>query len=636
MQTLVEPSVHESLFYEDERDLSASVARFFMRVRRAGDRLLVVATRAHWQAFATRLAADGLDAALLVTRGEAAFFDAREVLDSLVVNGSVDQVGFIDRVSRIVRDLSGPSGAPVRAYGEMVDLLWRDGQMETAHQLEELWNQTLQTAPVSMLCGYGLDAMARDLSGVNFTRICAAHTRVWPAGAAKFDGLDPASAVEMSRLQQRVRALEADLAHRHDFERAMRDSFRARAAAESAMKASRRELAGAVARVRHLGRQKDEFSAVVAHELRTPLAAIPAAVGVARNPASPDDVRHDALDVIDRQVRQIARLVDDLMDVSKISTGRLALRTAPTDVRIAIEAALDAVRPAIAAAGQRLTASISDEPMIVVGERARLTQILTNVVDNASKYTARGGHVAVEAEPDVEAGHVRIAVSDTGIGMTPEVLERVFDMFEQAFDARDRARGGLGIGLTVAQRLVHLHGGTIEANSAGLGRGSRFTLTFPLHDRATPLTAVLAPRNDTPAVSTRGLDMPTLRVLVVDDNVDSAEAMALLLKLYGHDVTVAHDGEAALAAAEADRPHAILLDIGLPRVDGYEVARRLRATDWAAGIFIVAVSGWGQDADRQRSREAGFDHHLVKPADPDALLKLLEDVRRSVAGDSAS
>jgi signal transduction histidine kinase/CheY-like chemotaxis protein len=614
---------HSLQFYDNERYLASAVASSLTRDGIGDDRLLIVATPAHNGAFAAELAKAGVDVQSLQAAGRVVFADARAMLDELIVDGLPDGRRFAERVGGLVRQLSGGKGATVRAYGEMVDVLWRDGNIEAAHRLEDLWGELCATMPLTVLCGYGLDALAGDVTGAQFLRICRKHDHIAPAEGYTRAGTEAARALEVSRLQQRARALEAEIEHRKELEAAMRDALQARAEAEEAA----RELAD---RLRDNDRRKDEFIATLAHELRNPLAPIRNAVPLIRSPLESEEVRRAAIDVVDRQVRQMARLVDDLMDLSRVSTGRLDLRLAAVDVRDAVDAALETSGPAIAAAGQKLTVSVAADPVLVDGDLTRLGQVVSNLLNNASKYTDRGGHIAVEVENDAENGEAVVAVSDTGIGMTPELIGRVFDMFEQANDALDRSRGGLGIGLTLARRLVELHGGRIEATSGGLGRGSRFMFRLPLNEHvpAGPGKARLSTCADTPMEST---EMSGLRVVVVDDNVDSAEAMSLLVRHYGHDVQVAHDGEHALRVAESHRPHVVLLDIGLPRVDGYEVARRLRTLPWASAIAIVAVSGWGQDSDRQRSREAGFDRHLVKPADPDELLKLLADVQRSVA-----
>jgi signal transduction histidine kinase/CheY-like chemotaxis protein len=366
--------------------------------------------------------------------------------------------------------------------------------------------------------------------------------------------------------------------------------------------------------IQQADRQKNEFLSMLAHELRNPLAPIRNAIEVMKLRGEiPPDLAW-ARDVIDRQMRQLSRLVDDLLDVSRITRGKIELRKQPIDVGPVVLQAVEASRPFIESKRHELCVAVPDEPIRVIGDAARLAQVLTNLLINAAKYTEEGGRLSLTARR--EGGEAVLAVRDTGIGIPPDMLAAVFDLFIQVEHSIDRSQGGLGVGLTLVKRLVEMHGGSVRASSPGVGQGSEFVVRLPALD------AVQSP---TPVHSDVKASQPPqpLRVLVVDDNTDTADTLATLLELEGHQVRLAHDGPTALAAAAAFRPDAVVLDLGLPGMDGFEVARRLRDRTGGNGLVLVAVSGYGQDEDRKRARLAGFDHHLVKPAEIGTLRSLL-------------
>ncbi|HKV07728.1 MAG TPA: PAS domain-containing protein, partial [Thermoanaerobaculia bacterium] len=363
-------------------------------------------------------------------------------------------------------------------------------------------------------------------------------------------------------------------------------------------------------------RRKDDFLAVLAHELRNPLAPLFNTLELLSLKEGDPVVVSQAREVMERQVRQMARLVDDLLDVSRIIRGKIVLRREPVDLAEVVATAVDTSRPLIEARRHALTISLPERPVRLEADAARLAQVLANLLNNAAKYTEVGGRIDLTAER--KNGVVVLRVRDNGSGISAEMLPHVFDLFAQAESTLDRAQGGLGIGLTLARRLIEMHGGTVEAQSEGVGRGSEFVVYLP---------ALVEPAGASP-VATRNLPGPAAaegsrRVLVVDDNVDSAESLALLLQLYGHDVRLAHDGLTALDEARASAPDVMLLDIGLPKMDGYAVARSLREDPTFQNLTLIAMTGYAQEEDRRRTREAGFDHHLVKPVDLDALRELL-------------
>jgi PAS domain S-box-containing protein len=381
-----------------------------------------------------------------------------------------------------------------------------------------------------------------------------------------------------------------------------------------------RQAADLIERKRHedalrkADRRKDEFLATLAHELRNPLAPIRNATQILKSKPSKDPQILWCRDVIERQVTLMARLLEDLLDVSRISRNMLRLRRERVALADVVEVAVETSRPLIEAAGHELVVDLPDAPVILEADPLRVEQILSNLLNNAAKYTEEGGRIVLTGR--CEGDLLTVAVADNGIGIAAEALPEVFEMFSQDKSSMSRAQGGLGVGLSLVRGLAALHGGTIEAKSDGPGRGSEFVLRLPV---------VVAGSDCAPArTKIEGIRAPkSFRILIVDDNQDSADSLAKLLEVMGHDVEVAYDGAEGLAAASESRPDVVLLDIGMPQLDGYETCRRIHAEPWGREILLVALTGWGQDEDRRKTDEAGFDEHIVKPVDAQALLKLL-------------
>ena len=371
--------------------------------------------------------------------------------------------------------------------------------------------------------------------------------------------------------------------------------------------------------LRQADRHKDEFLAMLAHELRNPLAPIRNAVHLMRMKPLQDPQMCLARDVIERQLSQLTRLVDDLLDVSRITRGKINLTRQPLKVSELIARAVETVEPIIQGRSQVLTVELPEQPPVVDGDCMRLTQAIANVLGNAAKYTDAGGSIVLQV--CARARDVEIRVRDTGIGIPAEVLPKIFDLFTQLDQRMERPQSGLGIGLALVRRLVEMHGGSVSAHSEGAGRGSEFVICLPL---MTP--AVLPAVGDQLTAECQAARPQHRRILVADDNLDALESLAALLALNGHEVHRAQDGAAALQAAMRHRPEVIFLDIGMPQMDGYEVARRIRAHEWGKELLLIAVTGWGQESDRQRSFAAGFDFHLVKPVDLEKLNQLLSKV----------
>jgi PAS domain S-box-containing protein len=368
-------------------------------------------------------------------------------------------------------------------------------------------------------------------------------------------------------------------------------------------------------------RRKDEFLATLAHELRNPLAPIRQAAAISKAPAATEAQKRWSHEVIDRQVHQMALLLDDLLDVSRITRGMLRLRPGPTELKALIDAAVETARPLIDARRHELVVELPAEPLRLQVDAMRVAQVVANLLANAAKYTDPGGRIRVVAERTGD--ELQLRVSDNGIGLRAEALSEIFEMFTQVRSAEDRSAGGLGIGLALAKGLVALHGGRIWAQSPGPGQGSTFTLSLPLgHD------AVAA---EAPSVTPPGAERARRRVLVADDNHDAAESLAELLRLNGHEVTVAFDGEAALAEFRRFQPEVALLDIGMPKLDGNAVAGAIRRSPSGRHTMLVAITGWGQEKDRSEALAAGFDHHLTKPVDPERVHVLLTNLASQAA-----
>jgi CheY-like chemotaxis protein/nitrogen-specific signal transduction histidine kinase len=377
-----------------------------------------------------------------------------------------------------------------------------------------------------------------------------------------------------------------------------------------------------------LDRRKDEFLAMLSHELRNPLAPIVNAALLLRLHSNrnrlhgiENPIVQQSAAIIERQVGQLVRIVDELLEVSRISTGRIQLHQERIALGVVVDNAVATVRSLIEQRKHELTLSLPTQAIGVHADAARLEQVVVNLLTNAAKYTDPGGHIWVTVQQEGEEAvlHVR----DTGVGIAPEILPRVFDLFTQAERSLDRSQGGLGIGLALVRRLVEIQGGTVAASSV-LGKGSEFTVRLPM-------VSPPQPKPLSPATETAQPTRPSLRVLVVDDNVDAATTLAFLVKEIGHDVRTVYDGSAVLEAALDYRPNVVLLDIGLPGLNGFEVAMRLRQQPALQKAVLVAMTGYGQESDRQLSKEAGFDHHLVKPGDFGKVLEILVTVSESPA-----
>jgi PAS domain S-box-containing protein len=376
------------------------------------------------------------------------------------------------------------------------------------------------------------------------------------------------------------------------------------------------ELRGRAEELLAADRRKNEFLATLAHELRNPLAPIRNGLQIWRLGHSDPEMMEQARDMMERQLSQMVRLVDDLLDLSRVSRGTIELRKERIDLAKIVQQAVETSRPVIEQAGHELTIHLPPSTTYVDADLTRMAQVFSNILNNAAKYTESGGHIRLSVER--HGDEAVVSVQDDGVGIPADMLPNVFDMFTQVDRNLERSQGGLGIGLSIVKRLVEMHGGDIEVKSDGHGTGSEFIVRLPV------ALSVLQPQSDDVAparVSTRR------RILVVDDNRDAAVSLAMMLRLMGNELKTAHDGLEALDVAAAFRPDLILLDIGMPKLNGYDTARKIREQSWGKYILLVALTGWGQDDDRRKSQEAGFDAHMVKPIEQAALAKLLASTK---------
>jgi len=516
--------------------------------------------------------------------------DAAETLARITSDGWPDPVKFGEIVGGTVGRAAAVSPAGhVVAFGEMVALLWAEGRRDAAIRLEELWNELAKSHSFALLCAYPIAAFGAHADGAKFASVSDLHGEVLPTEAFTDLGEEVDRLRAVASLQQKAAALESELARRLTLEQ---------------------ELKAKVEQLADVDRRKDEFLAMLGHELRNPLAPVSAALEVMRLRADDPQRVGNAREVVERQIAHMTRLVDDLLDVSRITRGQIELRKEPVALAALVERAVEVARPIIDERGHRLTLDLPGVPVTFQGDRSRLEQVLSNLLSNAAKYTDVGGRIWVQGF--VDGDRLVLSVRDNGEGLDPDLRLRVFDLFVQGPDTRSMARGGLGLGLTLVRQLVQLHGGTVEALSDGPGTGSEFVVRLPY------VPAIAATRGRAPRLDASGHGR---RILVVDDNVDAAEALAELLREYGHSVRTAHGAGAGIAEALRSRPEIVLLDISMPDADGYEVASRLRAE--LTGTMLVALTGYGEKRHRERSRAAGFDHHLTKPVDTGALEKLL-------------
>jgi len=594
---------HIVQFYEDEDFLVERVVDFLNKGFGAGQPAVVIATEAHAGKFRDGLRANGLDVDAAVKGGLLTILDAGATLDSFMTGALPDEELFVSIVGGVIETASARRpGRGVRAYGEMVNVLWNDGNPEAAIRLEQFWNTLLQTYDCSLMCAYGMRNFLHDADGEGLLEVCQQHGHVIPAEGYTWAGSEETRLREITRLQQRAQALETELDRRRELEQALSAALvreqSARADAETA------------------SRSKDDFLAVLSHELRTPLNAILGWTQIVDARRTHKDTVSRALEVIGRNAKQQMRLIDDLLDVSRIVSGKMQIAADPVDLTTTIGAAVETVGPAAASKGVEIDVMIDRTARLVTGDADRLQQVVWNLLSNAVKFTPKGGRVEVRLER--VNGDAQIVVRDTGPGITPAFLPHVFDRFRQADTSITRRHGGLG--LAVVRYLVEAHGGTATAESAGDGSGATFRVRLPLRP-ATPNIAIVS--RPSPAALP-----PETRVLIVDDERDARELLQYILGQAGATVDVVGSAGEALKMVSAHPYDVVLTDIGMPDCDGYELIAALRALAHpkTPNLRAVAVTAYAGDYHRLRALAAGYDDYLTKPVDPERLSGVISDL----------
>jgi signal transduction histidine kinase/ActR/RegA family two-component response regulator len=569
------PHSHSVQFYESDNFLVDSLSRWFDDGLSRDGSCIFIGTDEHRAGLEERLSRNGINLASLRQHGRYTCLDASETLSRFMVDGWPEEALFKEAIDRV---LDGASHhGQVRAFGEMVALLWANGNRHGALRLEEIWNAYMATRSFSLCCAYPLKGFGENDDPALFMKVCEQHGPVLPAESYS-ELTTPAERLRsISLLQQKAMLLERTIG----------------------------ELADA-------DRLKNEFLAMLGHELRNPLAAVLDAVATAEVDAPR---RERALAIARRQAEQLARLMDDLLDVGRITQGKIALKKEPVAVGTILNQAIEEAQCLITAGRHQLNLEIewAAAARWLEADPARLRQVIGNLIHNAVKFTPPSGRIDVRAECHEDS--LVLTVRDTGAGISADLLPHVFDLFTQAERSLDRSHGGLGIGLTIVKRLVEMHGGSVDAASEGPGLGSKFTVNLPL----IPVTS----SQSTTAIENANEPLRRLKILIVEDNPDAAEALSMLLEVLGHSPTIVAEGTTAVKAAGEGHYNLALVDIGLPQIDGYEVARRIKLLPAARKMMMVALTGYGQDSDKRLALAAGFDDHLTKPVKIDRLEELL-------------
>jgi signal transduction histidine kinase len=582
LPTPVVPDVsgHFVRFFEQDDYLVGELRAFVERALHGGGGAIVIATAGHRQGLRQTLAPADRENERLV------LLDAAATLDELLVEGWPDGERFERIVAPLVAEACA-AGGPVHAFGEMVGLLCEQGRYEAALRLEEHWNALAGRHRFALLCAYPSRLFASAETLQMFQHVCGAHTHVCPSERLAQAGDRP---LLLATWEQKAAALEFEVLRRRETERQLRD---------------------ALARLEEASRAKDEFLAMLGHELRNPLSPIVTALELMRLRDGRGTGREQA--IIQRQLDHLTRLVDDLLDISKVTRGKIELKKEWLAIADVLTKAVEMASPLLEQRNHRLAVDAADG-LRCHGDALRLAQVVANLLTNAARYTPVGGHIRLSARA-ADPRTIEIRVQDDGIGIAPDSLPKIFDIFYQGERPSGRTEGGLGIGLALVKSFVSLHGGAVGVHSDGPGRGSTFTVRLP---RAGADAGEDAPRFEGPAHAAPGR---ALRVLVVDDNVDAAETLAQLLGAAGHRVEIAHNPAAALTRARSFVPDLAILDIGMPVMDGYELAARLRAQPELARCRFAALTGYGREDDKARSEAAGFRAHFVKPVDGELLLR---------------
>jgi signal transduction histidine kinase/CheY-like chemotaxis protein len=614
------PGEHFAQFYDSETFLLNSLSSFVRSGFNADEAVMVVATTEHDAALRSLLRTQGIDIDGAETRGRYFSLNAAEVLSSFMHDGTPDPLRFTEVVGKIVSQTITNTGR-VRIFGEMVALLWSAGKYDAAIRLEAMWNELQKTHPFRLYCAYPMKGFGGEAMAAPLREVCDEHSGVIPTESytALTDHDQRLRAI--IELQQQSKSLQAQIEERREVEEKLRDSLvreqMARAEAESA------------------SRMKDEFLATVSHELRTPLNAIMGWSHMLRSGRLDQATMNRALETIDRNAKAQAQLVEDILDVSRMITGKLRLSVTPVDMATVVSAALDSVQLAAESKGIQLELTLNPAARHTFGDPGRLQQVVWNLLSNAIKFTPAGGRVAVRLEHTETT--VQLQVRDTGEGIKPDFLPFVFDRFRQADATSTRQIGGLGLGLAIVRHMTELHGGSVQAESDGVGCGATFTITLPLalagerakFKRSTtgtlrPIAAALPA-----ATSARGLE--NVQVLLVDDDEDTLDILSAMLTESNASVQTASSAGEALALLQWYKPDVVVSDLAMPDEDGYALIGKVRAIDVDRGSKTpaVALTAYVRVADRARALAAGFDVFVPKPVEPNELINTIVSLTAS-------
>jgi len=611
---------HCAQFYDNDSFLLNSLTNFVRRGLSAGDVVVVVATRAHREGLDELLTAEGLDVFEAIASGRYISLDAAETLAQFMVAGSPDARRFAKSIGDIISK-AGQGGRMVRVFGEMVALLWDEGKCDEAIRLEELWNALGKTHPFLLYCAYPMNVFTSEALAASLLKICAEHTDVIPAESYTALETQDQRLRAVLQLQQKARSLEAEIAERKKAEEGLRASL------------IREQLARAEAETAN--RMKDEFLATVSHELRTPLNAIMGWSHMLRSGRLDPAVVERALETIHRNAQAQAQLVEDILDVSRMITGKLRLDMEPVDVASVINAAIDAVQLAAESKGIHLKVTLDPSARHTFGDSNRLQQVVWNLLSNAIKFTPAGGSVELRLER-IDS-NIQLRVSDTGQGIMTEFLPYVFDRFRQADATSTRQIGGLGLGLAIVRHLVELHGGTVAAASDGEGCGSTFTIKLPLadeRDRARyrrSVTGTLRPIDEEMPATLPARSLDDVQVLLVDDDPDTLQVLTLSLSESNARVQTASSVAEALEMLEWFEPDVLVSDLAMPGEDGYSLISKLRAIEAEKGKHTpaVALTAYVRIEDRTRALSAGFNMFVPKPIQPNELITVIASLTES-------
>lgn len=623
---------HFAQVYESDLFLLDSLASFVSSGLTAAESVIVVATTDHLCQLEKLLLDKGVDLIGANAAGQYVTMDAAETLASFMVNGSPDPELFTKAIAEIIEKTK--RGRPsVRIFGEMVALLWQQRNFEGAIRLEELWNELHKHDPFLLFCAYPVGGFSGDTFSAPLGNICAQHSRVIPAESYTTLTSPDARLRAILDLQQKANALQAEIAERKQAEdvlRSVKEELKQQLQIREEL-LTREQMARAEAE--NANRMKDEFLATVSHELRTPLNAIMGWCHMIRSGRLDQSTSERALETIDRNAKAQAQLIEDILDVSRVITGKLRLNMAPVDVASIINAAIDSVQLAAESKGIKLAVTLDPSARHTLGDMSRLQQVVWNLLSNAIKFTPAGGMVEIKLARTDDA--VQIWVSDSGQGIAAEFLPFIFDRFRQADGTTTRKHGGLGLGLSIVRHLVELHGGTVHADSPGEGLGATFTVKLPLSPRVkTGVARDVEPESfcgvtDSIASAESYLTLDHVRILLVDNDPDTLQVLTVMLRERKANVEAAATAAEALEVLQWFNPAVVVSDLAFPDEDGYSLIRRIRSAEGYKQMPAVALTGYVRIEDRAQALSAGFNMFVPKPVEPNELITAIANLVES-------